>query len=127
MRRSVAAIVVSDGKFFVARRPFGGALGMMWEFPGGKVEEGETDEEAIVREFDEEFGAAVVPVRMLGQTEFLHNGRARELAAWLVTLSSNAHLELREHTECRWVGRSEFADLPFADSDRSLLSFLNEL
>ncbi len=127
MRRSVAVIIVIDGKFFVAKRPSGGALGMMWEFPGGKVEDGESDEEAIVREMDEEFGAAVIPLRFLGQTVFLHRDIPRELAAWLVALGSGARMELREHTECRWVDFGEFADLALADSDRSLLGLLKGL
>jgi 8-oxo-dGTP diphosphatase len=127
VRRSVAVIIESRGKFFVAKRPSGGALGMKWEFPGGKVEEGETDEEAIVREMDEEFGARVLPLRFLGQTEFQHRGIPRELAAWSVELASGARLELREHTECRWIDFGEFADLSLADSDRTLLVFLKDM
>ena len=126
MRRSVAVIILSQGKFFVAKRPSGGALGMMWEFPGGKVEEGETDEEAIVREMDEEFGATVIPIRFLGQTEFLHRGKSRELAAWIVALGIDTRMELREHTECRWVDFGDFAALQLAPGGRVVAGELGE-
>ncbi|MDR2110325.1 MAG: NUDIX domain-containing protein, partial [Spirochaetaceae bacterium] len=50
-RRSVAGIAVEGGRFFIAQRIPGGDLGGKWEFPGGKVEEGETDAEALIREY----------------------------------------------------------------------------
>ncbi len=52
----VAAFLVQEGKVLLARRPEGKARGGFWEFPGGKVEEGETPEEALVRELNEELG-----------------------------------------------------------------------
>lgn len=54
--RVAAAVVWDDGRLLMTRRPPGGPLGLMWEFPGGKVEAGETPERAIVREIREELG-----------------------------------------------------------------------
>jgi 8-oxo-dGTP diphosphatase len=127
MNRSVAAIIVSEEGILVARRLEGGEMGGRWEFPGGKVEEGETDEAALVREIDEEFGTVVSPLRLLGESSFVHRGKTRILAAWLGSIPAQARLELREHSEYRWSCLEEIAALHLADSDRSLLEFLQSL
>ncbi len=121
MKRSVAAVIILDGRVLVARRPFGGPLGLLWEFPGGKVEEGESDEQALVREFDEEFAAGLTPLASLGSTTFMHHGSDRFLSAWRCALSGGSALDPREHVECRWVGAAELAALSLADSDAQLM------
>ncbi len=123
--RSVAGIVVKDGKFLVARRLPGGAMSEKWEFPGGKVEIGETDQEALQREFAEEFSVGVRVGAAVANARFEHGGRSFELGAFQVFLNSEAFV-LTEHTEWRWVRFDEIAALDFADSDRKLLSQLGE-
>jgi 8-oxo-dGTP diphosphatase len=117
----VAAIVLREGRVLVARRERTGPLGGLWEFPGGKVEEGETEGAALAREFLEEFGSALRPLRRLGEVSFLHKGRDRGLAAWLAELPEGERLELREHLQCDWVEPARLAELDLADSDRKLL------
>ncbi len=123
--RSVAGIVVKDGKFLVARRIPGGAMSEKWEFPGGKVEPGETDQEALEREFNEEFSVNVRVGASLANARFEHGGRSIELGAFQVFLGSEAFV-LTEHTEWRWVRFEEISALDFADSDRKLLPQLGE-
>jgi 8-oxo-dGTP diphosphatase len=125
--RSIAGIVLRDGKVFTALRPPGGAQGGRWEFPGGKVEEGESDREALEREFMEEFGAAVCGLRLLGEESFTHRGKERVLAAWLIELLPGATLVPREHGELRWASYDELLGLNLADSDRKLLPFIKDL
>jgi 8-oxo-dGTP diphosphatase len=127
MNTSVATIVMRDGKVFVARRAFGGPLGGLWEFPGGKLEEGESEEEALVREFDEEFSARLVPLRRLGETSFMNRGRDRLLAAWLAELSPGESPRLNEHQSFDWVGLEALEALELADSDRKLLGLIRPL
>lgn len=127
MGRSVAGVLVRDGKAFVGRRAPGGAMGSRWEFPGGKVEEGESDQEALVREFLEEFDAQVRAIKPLGETSFLHHGRTRVLAAWLVELLPGSKLIPKEHVELRWMALSELRRLDLADSDRELLAFVDSI
>lgn len=121
---SVAAIVMREGRVLVARRVFGGPLGGLWEFPGGKLEEGENEASALVREFEEEFGARLAAVRSLGETTFLHNGRNRRLEAWLAELPESEMLQLREHQACDWVDWSTLQSLDLADSDHKLLPII---
>jgi 8-oxo-dGTP diphosphatase len=124
MERSVAGVILRNDKIFVARRAPGGPMGNRWEFPGGKVESGESDEKALEREFLEEFDAKVRALRLLGETTFLHRGLERILAAWLVELDPQSKLLPREHVELRWIYRTELQTLDFADSDRKLIDFV---
>ncbi|MGB4572219.1 MAG: NUDIX domain-containing protein [Rectinemataceae bacterium] len=124
MRRSVAAVAIRDGKIFVAQRNPGGELGMKWEFPGGKVEEGEDDETALLREFAEEFGVAIFSLARLGEIGFLHKGAERRLCAWRIRIEPESFLELREHMDIDWVDREALKRLDLVDSDRQLLPFI---
>jgi len=126
-RRSVAGILLRDGKVFTARRDRIGALGGLWEFPGGKVEEGETDRQALEREFMEEFGARVAAGALVGEDSFAHRGSPRALSAYLVELEPGASLVPREHVELRWSRIDELERLDLVDSDRKLLPFIKIL
>jgi 8-oxo-dGTP diphosphatase len=122
-RRSVAGIARKGDKIFIARRLPSGDLGNKWEFPGGKAEEGETDEEALVREYDEEFGVPVIPGSLLASASFEHHGKTYSLNAYEVRLES-LDFTLREHSQWRWADMAEIESLDFADSDRKLLPAL---
>lgn len=63
--RVAAAVVWDDRRLLMTRRPPGGPLGLLWEFPGGKLEPGETPEHAIVRELREELGVEATPLEVL--------------------------------------------------------------
>lgn len=120
MRRSVAGIVVKDGRLLVARRTPGGALGGKWEFPGGKVEEGESDQEALSREFLEELSVGARVGTMLTSSSFSHGSELVALCAYLVTLEPG-EIVLADHTEYRWATLDEIVALDFAESDLDLL------
>ncbi|GAB1481260.1 8-oxo-dGTP diphosphatase MutT [Treponema sp.] len=122
-RRSVAGIVSRDEKILVARRLPGGAIGGKWEFPGGKVEKGESDEEALIREFQEELSVRVRIGPLLAQTRFVHADKEVSLSAYSVYLESEK-LELREHSELSWLAADAFPSLDLVQSDRSLLGLL---
>jgi 8-oxo-dGTP diphosphatase len=127
---SVAGIARNGNRLFIARRVGGGDLGGKWEFPGGKVEEGESDEAALVREFREEFDLAVTVGPPLGSADFEHRGITRRLRARLVVFEGVPALRpvlrpvLREHTEWKWAALEEIEGLDFAGSDRKLLPAL---
>lgn len=124
MGRSVAGIVQrEDGLFLVAQRIPGGDMGERWEFPGGKVEEGETDEEALAREFAEELGVLATVGEALATARFIHHGREIPLTAYRVSLSDSS-FRLVEHSRTDWIPFEDIAALDFADSDRLLLDQL---
>jgi 8-oxo-dGTP diphosphatase len=124
MERSVAGILVREGRVFVAKRGAEGSFSGYWEFPGGKVEPGESDQEALSREFLEEFGVAVKAQALLGETTFPHRGAERVLAAWLIELASGDEPRLIEHEELSWAGETELKALKLVDSDRKILPYI---
>jgi len=119
MKRSVAGIAVEKGRVFIARRKAGGDVGGKWEFPGGKVEEGEGDADALRREFLEEFGVTVTVGALLASGEFFHNGQKFTLNGYRIFFASD-RFNMTEHDECRWAAFDEIETLDFAGSDRLL-------
>lgn len=121
--RSAAGIAVRHGRVLVGRRKPGGDLGGRWEFPGGKLEAGETAEEALVREYDEELGVEATALGRLGRSSFEHRGRPYELVAVALSVSGDEFV-LREHDEFRWATAEELVSMDLAESDRALLPFV---
>ncbi len=122
-RTSIACIALYKGKILIARRNPAGDMGSRWEFPGGKVEEGETDEQAVVREFHEEFGIFVTAGNCIAVAEFEHSGYRSDLHAYRVFVPHDGltvPYTLTEHTEYRWVLPDMIPELFFVDSDMSL-------
>lgn len=120
MSNSVACIVYKNGKILIAHRIPKGDMGNRWEFPGGKVDTGETDQMTIVREMSEEFGVKAVPGEKITSCSFFHKEKECFLNAYLVQLEHDG-LEkpyiLTEHTEYKWVFPKEIENLNFVDSD----------
>jgi 8-oxo-dGTP diphosphatase len=120
----VGAAIVEGDRVLVAQRS-GGPYDGRWEFPGGKVEPGESDLSALVREIGEELGTTIVPQAFLG--EVVLDGvvgagppGASTLRVWWARLSAGAPVA-REHAALRWVRADELDDLAWIDADRPLL------
>jgi 8-oxo-dGTP diphosphatase len=126
----VGAAIVSGDRVLVAQRS-GGPYDGCWEFPGGKVEPGESDLSGLVREIREELGVDVVPQAFLG--EVLLDGvvaggppGASTLRLWWARLASGEPVA-REHAEVRWVRAHELDALSWIPADRPLLPALKSL
>jgi A/G-specific adenine glycosylase len=114
-----AAILLRDGKVLIARRPSTGLLGGMWEFPGGKVEEGESLEAALVREIREELAAEISVGEHFGEYHHAYTHFKVTLHAWDAVLTGSEPIAL-EASELRWVKITELADYPMGKIDRSI-------
>jgi 8-oxo-dGTP diphosphatase len=123
LRCSVAGIAWDCGKFFIAQRLSGGAMGNKWEFPGGKVDGEESDQEALKREYLEELGVEVAVGDFLGSAVFEHRGVKRQVRAYRVFFAA-PDFTLAAHTQWRWADIDEIEQLDFVDSDRKLLPAL---
>ena len=128
MAISVAGIVVVDNLVFIAKRIPVGQMGNRWEFPGGKVDEGETPEIALKREFFEEFGANIVVKNPICESTFIHNDKTVLLKAFEVEFSDldNIQWVLSEHTETAWVPFEKIPSLYFVDSDMQIYPKVKE-
>lgn len=117
---SIACIALLNGKILVAHRNPTGQMGGRWEFPGGKVEVGETDQEAVVREIKEEFGIAVTVGEKIAEASFIHNAENVLLHAYRIFVPHDGiekKYSLTEHTEYNWIAIEDVAKLNFVDSD----------
>jgi 8-oxo-dGTP diphosphatase len=124
---SVAGIARLGDKLFIARRVPGGSLGNKWEFPGGKAEEGETEPEALAREFREEFSVSIRVGEELARAVFTHKGVKRNLRAYLIhfeTPDPARTLVLNDHEEWKWAAIEEIEGLDFVPSDTKILPAL---
>lgn len=119
MAISVAGIVVVDNLVFIAKRINVGDMGNRWEFPGGKVDAGETPEQALKREYFEEFGAEVIVKKQICESCFKHKEKTVLLKAFEVEFIDLDNIQwiLSEHTETDWVPFEKIPDLYFVDSD----------
>lgn len=123
MRISTAGLAQKNGKFLLALRKPGSSIGESWEFPGGKVEEGESPKEALKREFLEEFQVPILVGDLIYQDAFQNRNIDYELRAYAVRLL-NKGFTLSEHQKTAWFTVEEMFGLPMAGSDRSIVEFL---
>ena len=121
MKQSIAGIIYSNGKFLIGHRLPTGEMGNRWEFPGGKVDSGETPEMAIIREFHEELGIDVTINEYIASVEFSNKNGKSELLAYHLDIPNVDDFKLTEHTEVRWATMAEIQKLDFVDSDRLLI------
>jgi 8-oxo-dGTP diphosphatase len=126
----VGAAIVAGGRVLVAQRS-GGPFDGMWEFPGGKVERGESDLGALVRECTEELGVTIVPEAFVGEVllDGVVGGGApgsSTLRVWRARLAAGEPVAL-EHTQLRWVGVDELDALDWIAADRPLLPAVRAL
>jgi 8-oxo-dGTP diphosphatase len=126
----VGAAIVDGNRVLVAQRS-GGAYDGRWEFPGGKVEPGESDLSALVREIAEELGTTIVPQAFLGEVVLdgvVGGGApsASTLRVWWARLSGGPPVA-HEHAALRWVRADELDDLSWIDADRPLIPAVRAL
>lgn len=123
--QSVAGIVRRNGRFLLARRKPGGDIGGKWEFPGGKIDPGETPQAALEREFFEEFRVVVRVGPRLATAPFIHRGTRFSVAAYSIELVDDG-LYLIEHTEFGWFSAGEVDLLDLPESDRALFQVIRD-
>jgi A/G-specific adenine glycosylase len=104
--RIVAAVIGRRGRYLLGRRPTGGLLGGLWEFPGGKVERGETHEQAMKRELWEELGVEAEVGELVASVKHAYSHFSITLHAYRCRLVAGRPRP-RYHTALRWVGRNQ--------------------
>ncbi len=125
---AAGALVDPDGRVLLARRREGSQMGGLWEFPGGKLEDGETPEEALVRELDEELSietqkSCLSPIAFASCAA----GDAHLLMPLFVCRKWNGVPEPRAHDAITWVRKGELLQFDMPPADRPLAAQLRDV
>ena len=125
---AAAALVDVDGRVLIARRPEGKAMAGLWEFPGGKVDAGETPEAALIRELAEELGIDVTQNCLAPFTFASHAYETFHLLMPLyVCRVWQGSLTAREGQELKWARPLKLADYEMPPAARPLVAMLRDL
>ena len=124
---AAAALVDVDGRVLICQRPEGKQLAGLWEFPGGKLEPGETPEQCLIRELDEELG---IEVKEACLAPFVFSSYAYEHMHLLMPLYLCRRWEgtvaRREHAALAWVEPMKLATYPMPPADAPLVAYLRD-
>ena len=122
------ALIDADGRILIAQRPEGKGMAGLWEFPGGKVETGESPEETLIRELDEELGIIVKPACLAPLTfaSFAYE-KFHLLMPLYVCRRWDGLVVAREHAALRWVRPQQLRDFQMPPADEPLIPALLDL
>lgn len=121
----VAAAIIKDDKIFCAQRPEGKSLAGYWEFPGGKLEIGESPEEALIREIKEEFDADIEIIDYVNEASYDYDFGTVIMKTFRAKLLSDK-LELLEHQDSKWLTSEELNTLEWAPVDIPAVEILRK-
>lgn len=122
--RVVAAVVERDGRYLITQRRESAVLANLWEFPGGRVESGEQDEDALKRELRERLDAEAKIGKKLGEKLHEYEGYSVALVLYQAQLVEGRPLHPRRVKDFRWVASNEFDKYPFPDADQQTMDQL---
>jgi 8-oxo-dGTP diphosphatase len=122
--RVVAALVKRQGAILVQQRGPKGARALLWEFPGGKVEAGESDEEALSRECREEMAVEVRVGRKVAQVRHAYADLEVDLILYMGEILGGGEPQALHAHALRWVEAEKLAGLPFCEADVPFLEGL---
>ena len=115
-KKVVAAIIHNDNKFLTTQRGYGDYKDG-WEFPGGKIEPGETPQEALVREIREELDCEIIVGEHLVTVEHDYPDFHLSMQCFWAELAEDAHLELLEHEAAKWLSVEELDSVNWLPAD----------
>ena len=121
LRFVAAALIVRGGEVLIGQRRPDQPMALLWEFPGGKIEAGESPEQALARELDEELGIrAIIGPRVTRVRHNYRHGGAVDLQFFAVHEFAG-EIESRIYQQVRWVRLEDLADYEFLAADRGLI------
>ena len=124
MTSVVAAVIERLGRTLICRRRAGQSHPLQWEFPGGKVEPGETPFAALVRELEEELAIRISSAEEIERYEYRYPGGQPILLIFFRVTEFQGELENRVFHEIRWEPRSKLPEFDFLEGDRDFLARL---
>ena len=126
MTEVVAALIWNKGKFMICQRPAYKARGMLWEFVGGKVEPGETKEQALIRECREELAITLSVGDVFMEVDHVYPDLTIHLTLFNAVIAGGTPQKL-EHNDIRWITVDEISQYEFCPADETILNRLTGL
>ena len=126
MTQVVAALIWQGDRFLICRRPAHKARGLLWEFVGGKVEPGETKQQALIRECREELAVTVAVGEQFMELTHVYPDLTVHLTLFHASITEGTP-QLLEHSEIRWIRVSEIDEYEFCPADEEILRRLKEM
>ena len=120
MTEVVAALIWDENKFMICQRPAHKARGLLWEFVGGKVEPGETKEQALIRECREELAVTLRVGEVFMEVTHEYPDLTVHLTLFNATIAEGIPQKL-EHNDIQWITSSEIGDYDFCPADEEIL------
>ena len=125
---TAVALLDCDGRVLIALRPEGKPMAGLWEFPGGKVADGETPERALIRELDEELGIKVSAICLTPLTFASHEyDQFHLLMPLYVCRNWNGIVTAREGQQLKWVHPMQLCDYDMPPADKPLIAKVQDL
>lgn len=121
----VAALIWDSGKFLICQRPAHKARGLLWEFVGGKVELGESMQDALIRECNEELGITVAVDDIFMEVVHTYPDLTVHLTLFHATISRGIP-QLLEHNDLQWITPSQIDNYDFCPADKDILKAIKE-
>ena len=125
MTEVVAALIRQGEKFLICQRPANKARGLLWEFVGGKVEPGETKEQALIRECREELAVTVSVGDVFMELTHVYPDLTVHLTLFSASIAQGEP-QMLEHNDLRWITPREIPDYDFCPADEEILARLRE-
>ena len=121
----VAAVIIVDNKVLACQRGYGEFKGK-WEFPGGKVEADETNEDGLIREINEELNIDITINEFLINTKFSYTSFNLDMDSYICSIK-NGEIDLKEHTSLKWLTKSDLNSLDWIAADIDIVNRLKKL
>ncbi|MBQ7758284.1 (deoxy)nucleoside triphosphate pyrophosphohydrolase [Anaerotignum sp.] len=125
MTEVVAALIWDEDRFMACQRPARKARGLLWEFVGGKVEPGETKEEALIRECKEELGVTITVEDVFMEVEHVYPDLTVHLTLFHAKIAEGVPQKL-EHNDIQWITTKEIDKFAFCPADEEILKKLKQ-
>ena len=126
MTEVVAALIWDENRFLACQRPAHKARGLLWEFVGGKVEPGETKEQALIRECKEELAVTVAVQDVFMEVDHVYPDLTVHLTLFNASISEGVPQKI-EHNDLRWITVEEIDQYEFCPADEEILRRLKEV
>ena len=126
MTEVVAALIWDENRFLACQRPAHKARGLLWEFVGGKVEPGETREQALIRECQEELAVTVAVQDVFMEVDHVYPDLTVHLTLFNASIAEGIPQKI-EHNDLRWITAEEIDQYPFCPADEEILRRLKEV